>query len=153
VQVANTATNPVVSQDADRATRIPYQSQSAFDSSTAGPACSSGVFLCPLNNFSAAPAGYRLVVQNIDAQLEVCGGDPAPFGFVNGSGAQISTFIGTYAGHNFAIVKQHITSYHNAGDVPFVYITANWYAGSAANVTLTGYLENCAVTGCPPVQH
>jgi len=152
VQVANTSTNPVVAEDADRASRIPYQSQSAFDGSTPG-ACLTGPFPCSFNSFSAAPAGYRLVVQNIDALLLVGNADPVPFGFVNGVGAQISTFIGTYAGHNFAVINQHVTSYHNAGDVPYVIITADWYAGSSANVTLTGYLENCAVTGCPPVQH
>ena len=59
-----------------------------------------------------------MVVQNIDAVLEVANGDPAPFGFVSGSGAQVSTFFVSYAGHNFAVINQHITSYHNAGDVP-----------------------------------
>jgi hypothetical protein len=33
VQVANATTNPAVAEDADRATRLPYQSHSAFDSS------------------------------------------------------------------------------------------------------------------------
>ncbi len=148
VQVANTTTNPVVAEDADRATRIPYQSSSGFPAS--------GCYvppLCLFNAFTSAPAGYRLVVQNISAQLVVKSGTPLPSGFINSSGDQISSFIGTYAGDNFAVINQQITSYHNAGDSPSLIMTADWYGLSSATVTLSGYLENCSVTGCPPVQH
>jgi hypothetical protein len=148
VQVANTTTNPVVAEDADRATRIPYQSSS-------GPP-GSGCYLPPLclfNAFTPAPAGYRLVVQNISAQLVVKSGTPLPSGFINSSGDQLSSFIGTYAGDSFAVINQQITSYHNAGDSPSLIITADWYGLSSATVTLSGYIENCSVTGCPPVQH
>jgi hypothetical protein len=150
VQVANTTANPVVAEDADRASRISYQSQASFGGAYG---CYSGFSPCLLQGFGAAPAGYRLVLQNIDALLQVANGDPVPFGFVNSAGAQSANFIGGYAGHNVAVINQHVTSYYNAGDSPSIIITANWYAESGAFVTLTGYLENCGVTGCPAVQH
>ena len=151
VQVANTATNPVNSVDVDRSSRIPYKSSSSFGGTPTG--CYIGQFLCPFNSFTPAPVGYRLVVQNVSAQLVVGSGTPVPFGYVNSSGGQIASFVGTYAGDNFAVINQQITSYHNAGDTPYLLITADWYGLSAATVTLTGYLENCSVTGCPPVQN
>jgi hypothetical protein len=151
VQVANTTANPVNSVDADRATRIPYQSSSSFGGTATG--CYVGPFLCPFNSFTPVPAGYRLVIQNVSAQLVVGSGKPVPFGFVNSSGGQIVSFVGTYAEDNFAVINQQITSYHNAGDTPYLIITADWYGLSSATVTLSGYLENCSVTGCPPVQN
>jgi hypothetical protein len=38
------------------------------------------------------------------------------------------------------------------GDSVFAVVSANWSNG-ANEVVLTGYLENCSITGCPAIVH
>ena len=60
VQVTNTTSNPAVTLDADKATRIPYESasQAAGSAGTCGDTA-----VCQFNGFTVVPAGYRLVVR------------------------------------------------------------------------------------------
>src|SRR5215469_8628130 len=63
VQVVNTATNPVQTVDTEKLARIPYQSSYRTTTCT-------GLTNC-FFSFTAAPAGYRLVVENLSGLFEI----------------------------------------------------------------------------------
>jgi hypothetical protein len=150
VSVVNTTANPASVLDADKATRIPYQS---FMSKTN---CGSGVQLCQFN-FTAAPSGFRLVVENISGALTMTGGAAAPvvyladasgnatWGFTGATG---QAFTNPNSGFN-----QTVRAYFDPTDgIPVVQVVANFVSTSPQNVILSGYLEDCAVVGCPAIQ-
>jgi biopolymer transport protein ExbD len=158
VQVANTTANPAVTLDADKATRIPYQSSSqGVDAITGGPC--NGVDANCVFGLITAPSGYRLVVENISAYLYVSSGNPAPSGvMLSGAASTLqgaTFFYGSYLGSNFqaAIINQSVKRYVNAGDGQYLFITADFRHDYNHYATVTGYLEDCAVTGCPPIQN
>ncbi len=159
VQVANTTANPAVTLDADKATRIPYQSSSQGTDDFTGLSCDGVDSNCDFSGISGVPAGYRLVMENISAYLYVSSGNPAPGGVMYpalASTLQGATFFyGSYLGSSYqvAIINQPIKRYVNAGESVSLYITADYNGKHNHYVTVTGYLENCAVTGCPPIQN
>src|SRR5271165_6717047 len=77
VQVTNTTSNPAVTLDADKATRIPYVSSSQ----AAGPGgtCASTI-QCRFDGFTVDPGGYRRVAQQIDLIVGVNSANPKPNG-------------------------------------------------------------------------
>ncbi len=158
VQVANTAANPAVTLDADKATRIPYQSSSEGTNFVTGLPCSGVDQNCSFSGITTPPAGYRLVIENISAYLYVRSGNPAPGGIIYTAAASTlkgaTGFSGSYLGSSvqIAVINQSVKRYVNAGETLSIYITAD-YNGGANFATVTGYLENCAVTGCPPIQN
>jgi hypothetical protein len=98
VQVTNTTANPAVTLDADKATRIPYESSSQ----AAGFAGTCGeTIVCQFDGFTVVPAGYRLVVQQIAAVVGVNSASPTPNGYFASltgdvGGAPLDSFTGTY---------------------------------------------------------
>jgi hypothetical protein len=72
----------------------------------------------------------------------------------NGSGTlSIDYFFGTYDGQSLVHYHQNVIDYIGAGNAPFVEFTGNMDPNNEPEAFVTGYLENCALTGCPPIQH
>src|SRR5215467_4126394 len=86
VMIMNSANQPGSVLDAERATRIPYQSTvlKATAACTPTPSVACGF------TFSAPPPGYRLVVQNVSGTFELSLASPVPSGVLLGpfSGAR-----------------------------------------------------------------
>jgi hypothetical protein len=158
VQVANTTANPAVTLDADKATRIPYQSSAQGMDDFTGLSCDGVDVNCDFSGLTVPPAGYRLVMEHISANLNVRSGNPAPGGVIYSAATTLrgaTFFSGSYLGssNQVAIINQPIQRYVNAGDFFPLYIIADYNGKLPHTVTVTGYLENCAVTGCPPIQN
>jgi hypothetical protein len=156
VQVTNTTANPAVTLDADKATRIPYESASE----AAGFAGTCGATIqCQFDGFTTVPAGYRLVVQQIAATVGANSANPTPNGsFVTVTGnvgsAPVDVFTGTYiTKQGEAVFHQSVLEYVNAGSAPSLLINGDLISNESGYAIVTGYLENCAVTGCPPIQN
>ena len=146
VTVTNTTANPASTLDADKATRIPYQSSTSVTPPTSG-----GQAL----NFSVAqvPTGYRLVIENINAFLLLESGTAIPFGTIYSTfnvDAQFPSFSGINTGAEIGVINQNVIRYIGPGDTPQVSITANFLA-LPSTVTVTGHLEDCSVVGCPAI--
>jgi hypothetical protein len=149
VTVMNTTANPGSVLDASRASRAPYQSMVQMN-------CGNGVFTCEFP-FTTAPSGFRLVVENVSGGLNIVAGSPAPVvSLVDGSGNGYWAFIGALGLPTFLVnagFNQTLRAYFDPTDgQPFVVVAGN-FQGTIQRVTLSGYLENCAVVGCPAVQH
>jgi hypothetical protein len=151
VQVTNTASNPVPNLDTERNGRILYESAPTVT----GCGAQTCTFL-----FAVVPAGYRLHAQNISAVLLATGGSGTPFTAVLGDLTPANQTINSMGlngvigpviqGTATATLNQPITAYFPAGDQPIAYANlANLHPSDTQQFVLTGYLENCAITGCP----
>jgi len=153
VQVVNTASNPVPNLDTERNGRILYEATLVQPSCPAGYGC---VF-----EFAVVPSGYRLHAENFNANVYSAQGATAPPAAIlldNTTTHQffLSGVLGPALGQSSWLgsgLNQRITAYFNAGVQPMVQLYADWATGLPQAVTLTGYLEDCAVTGCPAVQN
>jgi hypothetical protein len=156
VQVTNTTANPAVTLDADKATRIPYES--ASQAAGVAGTCASTI-QCQFSGFTVVPAGYRLVVQQIAATVGANSANPTPNGSIvtvtdNVGGLPLDFFTGTYVTkQNEAFFHQSVLEYLNAGSAPSLLINADLISNESGYAIVTGYLENCSVTGCPPIQN
>jgi hypothetical protein len=152
VTVMNTNANPGSTLDAGIAGRIPYVSTANFP-------CGPGVSECtPL--FTAAPSGFRLVIENVSGDFKLTTGTTIPpngeVGFINaGSPAWgFSAPIGPTNGSTQARFSQPIMAYADPSDGQLVVrVDGNWASGTSQTVTLSGYLINCSLTPCPTIQH
>ncbi len=154
VMVMNTNSQPGSVLDAERATRIPYESASVQGGA--------GLQWYTFAGFTKAPAGYRLVVENVSGGFYLTPGSAAPTGFLTSDqnslimwGLPGASLSGPLFNQVFSGLNQNVIAYFDAGEGPVVKINANLEAlfGFSGQVVLTGHLENCATTGCPPVQH
>lgn len=149
--VTNTSTNPVQSVDAEKMSRIPYQS-------SAQPTgfCNSGILSCSFV-FTAPPAGYRLVVENVSGWLTLTPDATTPFAVLSendGFGTSYWSFTGSLGLSTAAAVQASFNAPIRAvfDSAPTMTVTASW-TNVGKYMTLSGYLENCAVTGCPFIVH
>ena len=147
VQVVNTTANPASTLDADTATRTPYQV-------TMSHVCSSTP--CTFT-FPAAPAGTRLIIENVSVDIVTSNASPPIIQMQNFGQGTILSFTGPVGPQKALGVYSAINSftrviYDPSDGGPFLDATANAYAaGFDGYFTLTGYTINCAVAGCPPV--
>ena len=152
VQVTNTTSNPAATLDADASTRIPYQSYQTVNTGGGGVIQLSA-------SFPEVPAGYRLVIQNINSGFYITDKTFTPNGYVTTTFAPDKTFpqfmgsVENFGTLVFSIINSSDTRYVGSGDTPIVSIQAAFYPSNTFPITVTGYLENCAVTGCPPPVH
>jgi hypothetical protein len=153
VQVVNTNTNPVQSADVEKMARIPYQSSYRTTTCT-------GVTNC-FFSFTAAPAGYRLVVTNLSGLFELSNSATAPpTGLIEGSSfLNVFAFTATngqiFNGTVIAGINQPVRMVFDSDEgnpVAFVYGDYPSITGLPSTMTLSGYLENCSITGCPTIQ-
>lgn len=160
VTVFNTATNPVQGVDIERLARIPYQSSvGAF---ACGPVSNSGARTCAWN-FTPAPSGFRLVVENVGGFLQLGGTNVAnPVGVLqdsvsNSLATGITAAVGQadVSGEPEASISQPTLAYFDSTQFPQVLLTGFFAPVGIGTKTLvlTGYLEDCSKTNCPPVQH
>jgi len=154
VQVMNTTAQPGSVLSADKATRIPYQSNVIVSN------CS-GLQNCALSGFTSVPVGYRLVVENVSGFLNLASNSPAVSGYLENFHLPNQNFWGLSApiggtgfnGESFAGVNQNVTAVFDTGEFPFVVVYANFLNGFPQAITVAGHLENCSVVGCAAVQH
>jgi hypothetical protein len=153
VQVMNTSAAPAISADADKMTRIPYQSSYRTTSCT-------GLTNC-FFQFTAAPTGYRLLVEQVSGLFEISNAATAPpTGLIEGSNflnvfaftaANGQIFNGTImSGINIPVKMLFDSS--EGSPVAFVYGNYPSITGLPSTMTLSGYLENCSITGCPAIR-
>jgi len=151
----NTNANPGSILDAERATRIPYQSM------VSQTTCS-GISQCQFSGFSAPPSGYRLVIENVSGFFALnTSSSPIAGYLVNLKSLSQVNYWGLnaplgqpFSGAVFSGLNQNVVAYFDAGDAPpFVNIWGNFFTGGSQSVNLSGHLENCALTGCPAIQH
>ncbi len=127
--------------------RTPYNSsQTAM--------CISG--FCP-TAFPAAPAGHRLVVQNISFNGSVSNASIALGLLFNSAGIVHGQWFGVSPIAGKAFLSQPTLAYFDALDAPNLQLQAIGPGSSATSLqaTLTGYIENCsAYPGgvCPAIQ-
>lgn len=150
VTVMNTLQNPGSVLDAERASRTPYRSFATTNQCT-------GATICQLV-FSAAPSGYRLVVENVSGTLHLTPGAKAPFAFMfsnsisffHGIPGSVGDTVGTTAYGGF---NQNVVAYFDPADgAPIVDIAANFSSGDSQSAILSGYIQNCSLYACAPIQ-
>jgi hypothetical protein len=138
VQVANTTANPVPVFNTGHA---------AYQSSRTILFCGNQV--CGAA-FDAAPAGYRLVIENVSGSVFVTSTATRPPVITLGVDNNAIFGASGVLGPAFqAVINQSIKAYVASGVQPILDLTADLPLNSGANITLSGYLENCAITGCP----
>jgi len=153
VQVMNTSSAPAIGVDAEKQARIPYQSSYRTTTCT-------GLTNC-FFSFTAAPNGYRLVVENLSGLFEINNAATAPpTGLLEGSSflnvfaftaANGQIFNGTImSGINIPV--KMVFDPQEGNPVAFVYGNYPSITGLPSTMTLSGYLENCSITGCPTIQ-
>jgi hypothetical protein len=152
VQTTNTTANPVQGADVEKLARIPYQSH------LTKTGCSGSSF-CLFSYFTQPPTGYRLVVENISALLANAAGTTVPpLGSLNASNIEIGFSANNlggkdFAGNVYAALNVSTKIYFDPSDGPiYASILGDWPSGVQQTMTVTGYLENCSITGCPAVQ-
>jgi hypothetical protein len=142
-----------VSVDAEKLARIPYQSSYRTTTCTNLTNC--------FFSFTAAPPGYRLVVENLSGLFELSNTATAPpTGLVEGSTFQnVFAFTATngqifngtvMAGINIPV--RMVFDPNEGNPVSFVWGLYPPIQGLPSTMTLSGYLENCTITGCPTIQ-
>jgi hypothetical protein len=151
VTVMNTTANPGSVLDADKASRVPYQSVQIKD-------CGSGVSQC-IFLFPAAPSGFRLVVENVSGAVNVVNGSTPPTVLLQSTPVLIGIWafnatVGQSMNSENSGFNQVVRAYfEGAGEQPHVGVGANFSSSFQSVATLSGYLENCAIAGCPAIQH
>jgi hypothetical protein len=162
VQVVNTPSQPVPSQVVNApsqpvphinvvgAARIPYESTQQPQGT-----CSGGVGNCVFQ-WPAPPSGFRLVVQNVSGWLTLSGATTAPpfavlQDFDNAqSRSTYWSFTGSLGQPSGVSVQSSFnqTTLAVFDEAPAMVVTANFQGSVGQFMTLSGYLENCAVAGC-----
>jgi len=149
VQVGNTKSSPANALDVERAARIPYESTQIWSGYPQETAL-----------FPAAPSGYRLVLQHVSCEFLMNQGAtqlPQVMISLNGGSYLVrASFMGQLGGigsNTYGAVNTDILSYWDSADgQPLVTANGDFYGSVSNYVTLSGYLENCSVTGCPAIQ-
>ena len=147
VQVTNTAASPVIASNMDDPGRIPYQ---------AGAGNSCGSFSCA-DFFSPVPANHRLVIQHVSVGGSAAGPGVVQLVLKKGGQGFSSFFVPTaLTGTVYSFAQDEPTLFFvDGGDSPILEI--DFYGGSAtissANVTLSGYLLDCAAAPCSAIAH
>ena len=143
--VSNTASNPVQGVNVEQLARIPLQ----ITNGCQGSGCQ---ILLGFNK-----PGYRLVIENVAGSFTLAAGTTeAPLMFLQNSDNSHGgrwTFAGTLgptvSGQVMAGFNQRTLAYFDSSDgLPAIYAFGNV---ASAIITITGYYENCAVTGCPAI--
>ncbi len=151
VNVANGAAAPVQVADVERMARIPYMS-SVHVVCAAGPAACFFFFASP-------PSGTRLVAEHLSGYFQISSAATAPVvGYVEDSAPNFTMFTAFTAplagldlgGHTQAAFSQSARFYVDGGDGVFAVVSTTWSNGNS-HVILSGYLEDCSVTGCPAI--
>ncbi len=144
VLVSNTTANPVPAFTAGRVAYQSFRNVGCTDPK-----------VC-FATFDPAPPGYRLVAENLSGELDVINPPGTPPRVVLQSGgigtpifAGGATLGSVFSNQTEAAFNLNIKAYAPAGASPLLSVTGYVSMQSPMNATLSGYLENCAITGCP----
>ena len=156
VQVMNTPASSVPNLDTEKLARVPYESTVTATGCPAPGQVGACFFF-----FSGPPAGYRLVAENLSGYFQVSPGATAALaGYVETNGPAFKIKTGFTApigqieqgGHAQAAFDNPTRFYIDNLEGVFAVASSTWSNGTSTMV-LSGYLENCTITGCPAVQH
>jgi hypothetical protein len=147
--VSNTKANPLPSEDVEKLARVPYSSLVSATSCSGSALC--GMYIGPV------PTGYRLVVRHVSAQFQLPLGTTAPplldLYAYNANPKGHWLFVGkigpTIGSTVYSAVNEDVLAYFDPIDGPGI---DTFGAPGFREITVTGYLENCTITGCPPIQ-
>jgi hypothetical protein len=128
-------TNDVAVRNVDEKGRVPYM-QGAFQT------CSAGNTFCDMS-FPAVPAGMRLVVEHVSANIGVTAGSSIKGTFLLANGMVFSLPGRAMATPTLVGVNEQVLAYYEAGQVPVyrVVFSAASASGTATSV-ISGYLVN-----------
>jgi hypothetical protein len=158
VQVTNTTANPVINSRMDHPGRIPYQAVVNTPISPSGTSSLCGFLL------STVPANHRLVVDNIGGFVPLSAAS-AVFVNLGCNACGEVRFNGTMVpspptGPTTTAVEFSLPVhlYFDPGEVPEVTVqVANLSTVAVLNgvpdVTVSGYLLDCAAAPCAPIAH
>ncbi|HKE27752.1 MAG TPA: hypothetical protein VKB88_35595 [Bryobacteraceae bacterium] len=114
--------------------------------------------LCPFF-FTAPPARYRLVIQNVFGHLTLTSTTP-PVALLQSGDSVIEIGVLTTVGGNVNTMRagfnQDVLAFFDPSNGgPILSVTGDFSPSAVTGqlTMITGYLENCAVTGCTTVQH
>lgn len=151
-----TVGNTVSTLDAERLARIPFQSFVTIACTDPGT-CSSQY----VSSSSGVPAGHRLVIQHVSGYFYV------PLGTAPGPFMDLYDYNHTPKGHWYFVgrpgspfgssptkvtftVNEDVLAYFDSPQAPGIDVDGQSSVVNG-NVTVTGYLESCVVTGCPAI--
>jgi hypothetical protein len=163
VRVTNPATEPVLTSRVDEPARVPYQAQLVGATVT----CDGGGFgtISCSGSISGAPAGKRLVVQQVSGKLIANSSSPTNAQIVLETQSpaavyfavpSISSVAFVFAGvfHGYASVFQSQQTVYIDGGSP-VLITITLLGSTSVlndSITVTGYVVDCTATApCMPI--
>ena len=152
--VGITGSPTVQNRDVEKLGRIPFQSFRAIN--CPGATCSNTYLV----STSGLSAGRRLVIQHVSALFN------SPMGSASAPFMDLYDYNTTPKGHWYFVgrpgptfgsspvkidftVNEDVLAYFDAGQAPG--IDVDFAPGASGNVTVTGYLENCTITGCPAI--
>ena len=154
VTVMNTNSSSVPNLDTEKLARIPFES-TATASNCPAPGNVGACFFF----FSGPPSGYRVVVENLSGYFQISPAATADLvGYVENNAFRIKAgFTAPRAqidlgGHIQAAFDNPTRFYVDSGEGVFAVASANWSNG-ASSMVMSGYMENCSITGCPAIQH
>ncbi len=145
VNVANSATAPVLAVNVNDMGRIPYQSTHTITTALNGHQ-----FASP---FPTVPSGYRLVLQHVSGQVF----------FDSPTAVTVTLTVLTadtqlrsiFPVPNPQAFDHSVLAYYDAGENPMVVITTDAQSFSRptnfVGVTLTGYLVDCNIAPCAAI--
>ncbi len=142
VSVVNTTSNPVPMFDALGIT--PYQS-------TSNKQCGPGVASCNFV-FTPAPSGTRIVITHVTSGF-MLSSSAAPVGILTvGTRYWAVGGIASIQGPNGYIggLNQELRAYAGQASAISLNVVADW-STPVQEVTVVGYVEQCAITGCPAI--
>jgi hypothetical protein len=144
VDVANPATNPALTRSVDDPGRIAYQNEVA---------CVANVNQC-FFNFPAVPTNHRLVVQHVSGALVFLADTTAAEVFLqNGANQALSAFLAPPSFQQASLFDQPVLQYFDAGSAPFVLTRSDVDPAGNSQMTISGYLLDCATTPCEAIAH
>src|SRR5262249_54544635 len=142
-----------IAYDADRTAQVPYEA-------TVSQTCAAGFGNCQFL-FIGPAAGHRWVIQNVSGIVKQGSGTTTlPNIFLNVASNAIGNFWGippgplvptSFGGAVDSMFNQSVQAFGDGGGSATVTVFAN-HSGTSA-VTLSGYIQDCSVFACAPLQH
>jgi len=150
--VGITGSPTVQNRDVERLARIPFQSYRTIN--CPNTTCSNTYLV----STSGLSSGQRLVIQHVSALFN------SPVGQASAPFMDLYDYNNTPKGHWYLVgrpgptfgsspikmdytVNEDLLAYFDAGQAPG--IDVDFAPGASGNLTVTGYVENCSITGCP----
>ena len=105
-------------------------------------------------DFSAVPKNHRLVVQHVSGSLVFLADTTAAEVFLqNGANQALSAFLAPPSFQQASLFDQPVLQYFDAGSAPFVLTRSDVDPAGNSQMTISGYLLDCATTPCEAIAH